>query len=187
MTAIYSVRKRRRLSRAVGERAMSDRDADEAVSQLYASHYVGLVRLSYLLIHDHGRAEELVQDAFVAMHGRWHRLREPHKALAYLRQAVVNRSRSELRHRAVVDRNPVNPPPPHESAEDTAVAHSIRADLLAALDRLPRRQREVLVLRYYLDLSEADIADSLSISRGSVKSHSSRGIAALRTVWGAVR
>jgi RNA polymerase sigma-70 factor (sigma-E family) len=163
---------------------MSDWDADEAVSQLYAAHYARLVRLSFLLIHDHGRAEELVQDAFVALHGRWHRLRDPHRAIAYLRQAVVNRSRSELRHRAVVNRNPVQPPPPRESAEDTAVAKSTREALLAALDRLPRRQREVLVLRYFLDLSEADIADALRVSRGSVKSHSSRGMAALRSVWG---
>jgi RNA polymerase sigma-70 factor (sigma-E family) len=186
MTAIYSVRWRRRRSTVEG-RTMGDWDADEAVSRLYAAHYTGLVRLSYLLLHDHGRAEELVQDAFVAVHGRWPRLRDPQKALAYLRRAVVNRSRSELRHRAVVDRHPVQPPPPHESAEDSAVAASMRTELLATLHRLPRRQREVLVLRYYLDLSEAEIADALRISRGSVKSHSSRGIAALRSVWGAVR
>ena len=166
---------------------MGDGNADEAVSQLYAVHYAGLVRLAFLLIHDHGRAEELVQDAFVAVHGRWNRLRDTQNALAYLRRAVVNRARSELRHRGVVDRHPVQPPRPHESAEDTAVAASLRTDLLAALDRLPRRQREVLLLRYYLDLSEAEIADSLRISRGSVKSHSSRGIAALRSVWGGVR
>ena len=107
---------------------MTDWDADEAVSQLYAAHFTRLVRLSFLLIHDHGRAEELVQDAFVAMHGRWRRLRDPHKALAYLRQSVVNRSRSELRHRAVVDRKPLHPPPPHESAEETAIAGSARAE-----------------------------------------------------------
>jgi RNA polymerase sigma-70 factor (sigma-E family) len=182
MTAIYSVSDRRPAT-MLGVRAMTDWDADEAVSQLYAAHYTRMVRLSFLLIHDHGRAEEIVQDAFVALHGRWRRLRDPHRALAYLRQAVVNRSRSELRHRAVVDRHPVEPPPPRESAEETAIASSLRQDLLAALDRLPRRQREVLILRYYLDLSEADIADTLRISRGSVKSHSSRGIAALRSAW----
>jgi RNA polymerase sigma-70 factor (sigma-E family) len=186
MTAIYSVRERRSAT-LLGVRTMTDWDADEAVSQLYAAHFTRLVRLSFLLIHDHGRAEELVQDAFVALHGRWRRLRDPHKALAYLRQSVVNRSRSELRHRAVVDRNPVQPPPPQESAEDTAIADTVRANMLAAVDRLPRRQREVLILRYFLDLSEAEIADTLSISRGSVKSHSSRGIAALRSAWGAVR
>ena len=75
-------------------------DADSAVEQLYAAHWRSLVRLSVLLVRDTGTAEEVVQDAFVAMHGRWSRLREPEKALAYLRQAVVNRSRSALRHRA---------------------------------------------------------------------------------------
>jgi RNA polymerase sigma-70 factor (sigma-E family) len=182
MTAIYSVRERRPAP-VLGVREMTDWDADEAVSQLYAAQYARLVRLSFLLIHDHGRAEEIVQDAFLALHGRWGRLRDPHSALAYLRQAVVNRSRSELRHRAVVERNPVRPPSPRESAEESAIASSVRHDLLAAIDQLPRRQREVLILRYYLDLSEADIADTLRISRGSVKSHSSRGIAALRSVW----
>ena len=83
-------------------------DADAAVEQLYAAHWRSLVRLSVLLVRDAGTAEEVVQDAFVAMHGRWSRLREPDKALAYLRQAVVNRSRSALRHRAVVE--PARPP-----------------------------------------------------------------------------
>ena len=81
-----------------------DLDADTALEQLYAAHWRGLVRLAVLLLRDQGAAEEVVQDAFVAMHGRWSRLRDPDKALAYLRQAVVNRSRSALRHRGVVER-----------------------------------------------------------------------------------
>ena len=72
--------------------------ADEALEQLYAAHWRRLVRLSVLLVRDQATAEEVVQDAFVAVHGRWSRLRDPDKALAYLRQAVVNRSRSPLRH-----------------------------------------------------------------------------------------
>ncbi len=80
-------------------------DADDAVEHLYAAHWRRLVRLSVLLVRDQGVAEEVVQDAFVAMHGRWRRLRDPDKALAYLRQAVVNRSRSALRHRGVVERH----------------------------------------------------------------------------------
>lgn len=67
-------------------------DADVAVEQLYAAHWRQLVRLSALLVHDQQAAEDVVQDAFVAMHGKWSRLRDPEKALAYLRQAVVNRS-----------------------------------------------------------------------------------------------
>ncbi len=158
-------------------------DANEAVSQLYAAHYARLVRLGWLLLHDQGAAEELVQDCFVAMHGRWGRLRDPDKAVAYLRSAVVNRSRSALRRRAVAARHQPDPVRTAPSAEDSVLRREDSGRVLAALDGLSQRQREVLVLRYYLDLSEADIADALSISRGAVKSHSSRGLAALRTSW----
>ncbi|MGH3499153.1 MAG: SigE family RNA polymerase sigma factor [Nocardioidaceae bacterium] len=157
--------------------------ADDAVSHLYAAHYASLVRLGTLLLRDQGRAEEVVQDCFVAMHGRWGRLRDPDKALAYLRAAVVNRSRSALRRVAVAERHRPDPLRDVDSAETTALAHADRAALLAALAQLSTRQREVLVLRYYLDLSEADIAATLGISRGAVKTHSSRGISALRTSW----
>ena len=152
--------------------------ADEALEQLYAAHWRQLVRLSVLLVRDQGTAEEVVQDAFVAVHGRWSRLRDPDKALAYLRQAVVNRSRSALRHRAVVARHAATVRPP--DADDPTPDSDRRAAVLDAMRALPDRQREVLALRYYLDLSEADIADALGISRGAVKSHASRGAAALR-------
>ena len=156
--------------------------ADEAVVELYRAHYNGLVRLSAMLVGDSGTAEEVVQDAFVTMHGSWHRLRDPEKALAYLRQAIVNRSRSTLRHRAVVAKYPPAPPPDVPSAEYFALAHSERDEIMAAVRRLPRRQRETLLLRYYSDLSEAQIADTLGISQGAVKSHASRGLAALRSL-----
>lgn len=159
-------------------------DADTAVSELYAAHWRSLVRLAVLLVRDQGTAEEVVQDAFVAMHGRWSRLREPEKALAYLRQSVVNRSRSVLRHRKVVDRHLVREArfgePVAEGADHGVLDGERRDRVLAALADLPQRQREVLVLRYYLDLSEAQIADALGVSRGAVKSHASRGAAALR-------
>ena len=123
-----------------------------------------------------------MQDSFVAMHGRWRSLREPDKALAYLRQAVVNRSRSVLRHRGVRARYVAPRGRRQPGAEDDALAAERRRAVLDALRPLPDRQREVLALRYYLDLSEADIADTLGISRGAVKSHASRGVAALRTL-----
>lgn len=158
--------------------------ADEALDQLYAAHWRRLVRISVLLVGDTGVAEDVVQDAFVAMHAKWGRLREPEHALAYLRQAVVNRSRSVLRHRGVVQRHAERegrlPAEPALGADDSAVAADRRTRVLAALQRLPRRQREVLVLRYYENLSEAEIAETLGISRGAVKSHASRGAAALR-------
>jgi RNA polymerase sigma-70 factor (sigma-E family) len=156
-------------------------DADDAVEQLYAAHYRSLVRLAVLLLRDQGAAEDVVQDSFVAMHGRWRRLREPDHALAYLRQTVVNRARSVLRHRGVEDRYaPVLAADTRGVAADPAEAGVRRDAVLGALQQLPTRQREVLVLRYYLDLDEAAIADALGISRGAVKSHASRGAAALR-------
>jgi RNA polymerase sigma-70 factor (sigma-E family) len=161
-------------------------NADQAVEMLYAAHWRQLVRLSVLLVRDVGTAEEIVQDAFVAMHGRWSRLRDPEKALAYLRQAVVNRSRSALRHRKVVDRHVLResalPSVTAPDASGAALEAARRDAVLDAMRQLPRRQREVLALRYYLDLSEADIAETLGISNGAVKSHASRGAATLRAL-----
>ena len=155
-------------------------DAGTAVDELYAAHYRRLVRLSVLLVRDPETAEEVVQDSFVAMHARWRTLRDPDKGLAYLRQTVVNRSRSVLRHRGVQARHVPSPLPDHPGADEDAVAAERRQEVLDALRELPGRQREVLALRYYLDLSEADIASTLGISRGAVKSHASRGVSALR-------
>ena len=157
-------------------------DADQALDQLYAAHWRSLVRLAVLLVHDVSLAEEIVQDSFVAVHGRWRRLRDPDRALAYLRQTVVNRGRSALRHRGVVERHaererPVTTLP---GADQTVMADNRRDRVLDALRALPARQREVLALRYYSELSEAEIAEALGISRGAVVSHASRGAAALR-------
>jgi RNA polymerase sigma-70 factor (sigma-E family) len=154
--------------------------ADLAVIELYSMHYTALVRLSAMLVRDTPTAEEVVQDSFVAMHDGWERLRDTEKALAYMRQAVVNRSRSVLRHRMVVEKNQQKPPPDMPSAEHGAMAMVERSAVIAALRDLPERQREAIVLRYYADLSEAEIAAAMKISRGAVKSHTSRGMAALR-------
>ena len=157
-------------------------DPDTALEQLYAAHWRQLVRLSVLLVRDQATAEEVVQDAFVAVHRRWSRLRDHDRGLAYLRQAVVNHSRSALRHRAVVARHAAREQlaPVLPGADEHALTGARRAAVLDAMRALPERQREVLALRYYLDLSEAQIADALGISRGAVKSHASRGSAALR-------
>ena len=155
-------------------------NADRAVTELYSEHYRALVRLAAMLVRDTQTAEEVVQDAFVAMHDGWQRLRDNEKALAYLRQAVVNRSRSVLRHRTVVDKNLQKAPPDMPSAEHGALVLLERHAVVAALRGLPERQREAIVLRYYADLSEAEIAASMGISRGAVKSHTSRGMTALR-------
>jgi RNA polymerase sigma-70 factor (sigma-E family) len=160
--------------------ARAEWSADLAVVELYSQHYRALVRLAALLVRDTQTAEEVVQDSFVAMHGGWQRLRDAEKALAYLRQAVVNRSRSVLRHRTVVDKNLQKAPPDMPSAEHGALVLLERHAVVAALRDLPDRQREAIVLRYYADLSEAEIAAAMKISRGAVKSHTARGMSALR-------
>ena len=162
--------------------------ADAALEELYAAHWRSLVRLAVLLVRDVPTAEEVVQDGFVAVHARWSRLRDHDKALAYLRQCVVNGARSVLRRRGTATRYAQRqaglPEATAPSAEHEAAIGDRRAAVLDALGRLPERQREVLALRYYVDLSEADIAAALGISRGAVKSHASRGSAALRATLG---
>jgi RNA polymerase sigma-70 factor (sigma-E family) len=164
-------------------------EADSALTALYAAHWQSLVRLSWLLVRDQEVAEETVQDAFVAMHSHWSQLRDQERALAYLRRCVVNSSRSALRHRAVESRylmaetgaRTAYGTTTAPSAETRALENATGDRLVAALGRLPRRQREVLTLRYFLDLSEAQIADALSISAGSVKVHAHRGLTGLRS------
>jgi RNA polymerase sigma-70 factor (sigma-E family) len=157
-------------------------DADAAVTHLFTAHYRPMVRLASLLLHERGMAEEIVQDAYVALHGRWRQLRDSDKALAYLRATVVNRCRSALRHRKVVEAHlaAARPPLDAPSAEAGALELLAHDTVIMALRRLPARQREAIVLRYYADLSEADIAETMGVSRGAVKSHTSRGMAALR-------
>lgn len=157
-------------------------DAYDAVTKLYSTHYRSLVRLAGLLVRDEPTAEEVVQECFVAMHDGWRRLRDEEKALSYLKQAVVNRARSVLRHRSVIDRNAPKPAPDMPSAEQGAIALLERSAVIAALQALPIRQREALVLRYYADLSEAQIAAMMGISKGAVKSHTARGMSSLRAV-----
>jgi RNA polymerase sigma-70 factor (sigma-E family) len=167
---------------STGERLAED--ADRAITELYAAHARGLVRLSVLLVRDVATAEEVVQDAFIAVHRRWSALDDPDRALAYLRRAVVNGSTSVLRRRGTaqryLQREAAGGEPVAASSEGDVVARERRAAVLAALESLPTRQREVLALRYYLDLSEAQIAETLGISRGAVKSHAFRGAAHLR-------
>lgn len=162
--------------------SVAEWDADRAVTAIYSTHYRSLVRLAALLVRDIATAEEVVQDAFVAMHDAWRRLRDSDKALSYLRQSVVNRSRSVLRHRVVVDKNAPKPAPDMPSAEQGAIASLERSAVISALRTLPPRQREALVLKFYADLSEAQIASAMGISRGAVKSHTARAMTSLRAV-----
>jgi RNA polymerase sigma-70 factor (sigma-E family) len=154
-------------------------DADQAVLELYTQHYQSLIRLAAMLVRDTATAEEIVQDAFVAFHAGWSRLGDTEQALAHLRQTVVNKSRSVLRHRAIADKNPSGAP--YGPGAAGAVGDLLTRDAtVAALRRLPAQQREAILLRFYADMPEDEIATTMGISRGAVKSHTARGMAALR-------
>lgn len=152
---------------------------DDQLGELYAAHRLRLVRMAVLLVDDLGCAEDVVQDAFAAFAARGGRLRDPNAALGYLRTSVVNGCRSALRRRRTA-RAYV---PPHEVEPDEPEARAVLSEehreVLAAMGHLAPRQREVLVLRYWSGLSEAEIATTLGISRGAVKSTASRALDAL--------
>ena len=156
----------------------------DEIAQLHAEHYVPLVRLAVVLIDQKESAEEVVQDAFLATIRRWHQLRDPSAAQAYLRRAVVNGSRDRLRARRV-RRAATAPEPGHiRSPEDQVLMLEEHRALITALRNLPQRQREVLVLRYFSDLTERETAQAVGISVGGVKSSAHRGMAELRRILG---
>ncbi|HEY7359548.1 MAG TPA: SigE family RNA polymerase sigma factor [Streptosporangiaceae bacterium] len=159
-------------------------DADHALTAMYGDHYGCLVRLAWLLVQDVSTAEDVVQDSFVAMHTVWRRLRDGDRALVYLHQSVVNRSRSVRRHRAMVGRNASQPGSGMPSAEPRALPSLEHAAVVRALRSLPARQREALALKYYGNLSEAQVASAMGVSQGAVKRHVTGAIAALRVVAG---
>jgi RNA polymerase sigma-70 factor (sigma-E family) len=160
--------------------------APRTLEDLYREHRMRFVRLAVLLVDDPATAEDVVQEAFTGLHRHWSRLRDEHAALGYLRTAVVNGSRSVLRRR----RTAREYTPPHtadaRSAESLAMLSAEHQAVVAALGKLPRRQREVLVLRYYGGLSEAEIAEATGISKGTVKSTASRGLEAIGKLVGGV-
>jgi RNA polymerase sigma-70 factor (sigma-E family) len=156
------------------------RDAGTGLADLYREHYRSLVRLASLLIDDVGTCEEVVQDAFVAVHRRGLAGVADDRAPAYLRSAVLNGARSQLRRRQVRDRlRPVPDAPAAPSPEQGAELGDRRRSVLVALRALPDRQREVLILRYWLELPEGEIAATLGIAPGTVKTHARRGLEAL--------
>ncbi|MHA6797101.1 SigE family RNA polymerase sigma factor [Pseudonocardia bannensis] len=150
--------------------------APRTLADLYRDHRVRLIRLAVLLVDEPGTAEDVVQEAFAGLHRHWSGLRDEAAAVGYLRTAVVNGSRSVLRRRRTA-RDYV---PPHQvnarSAESLAMLSAEHQAVVDALGTLPPRQREVLVLRYYGGLSEAEIAEATGISRGTVKSTASRAL-----------
>jgi RNA polymerase sigma factor (sigma-70 family) len=165
-------------------------DRDDAVDALFRRHCAGLVRLAFCLLGERGAAEEVVQDAFLALHRQWWRLRAHTSAVPYLRAAVVNgcrsRQRRMVRARALATalrplRTSVT------SSEESAMMNDEQARLAAAVWMLPPRQREVLVCRFYLEMSASQTADLLQIGAASVSTHTQRGLASLARQMGVTK
>lgn len=165
------------VSTMTSERAAS---ADRSrLESLYERHAPDAIRAAYLLTGDRALAEDLVQDAFVRLATRFVDLREPDAFAAYLRKTVVNLARMHFRSSTRRRRREE-----HAARDDAATReHAVdaRDEIVRALARIPERQRAALVLRYYLDLTESETADALGCRIGTVKSLTSRGLAALRT------
>lgn len=169
-------------------RTASQEDAAHAVTALYQAHAVSMIRIALLMLGDRSTAEDVVQEAFLGLFRRWHGLNDTGKAEAYVRSAVLNGCRDAVKRRdrsarrdlvaAALDRR--EPP----SVEGAALISEDRRRILAGLRVLPGRQREALVCRYYLELSEEETARAMGVSRGTVKSTTSRAIAALGRMLG---
>ena len=149
------------------------------IDDLYRTHRMQMVRLAILLVDDMASAEDVVQEAFAGLYRNWGGLRDRNAAIGYLRTAVVNGSRSMLRRRRTARAYVPPDPGTARSAESLAMLSSEHQAVVTALGNLAPRQREVLVLRYYGGLSEAEIADATGLSKGTVKSTASRAVAKL--------
>lgn len=154
------------------------------VDALFRAHHGDLVRLALLLVGDQATAEDVVQDVYLSVHKRWHTIAGRDAILPYVRTAVLNGCRSVLRRRTIAQRLGIKqrasrPDEALASAEHEVLLSEDRTRVLTALAALPTRRREVLVLRYYIGLSEAEIAEVLGISPGTVKSTAARALAAL--------
>ncbi len=154
-----------------------DTERDAALTRLFDRYQPQLLRLAVLLGAGE-EAEDIVSEAFCELYRRWPQLRDPAAAPGYLRAIVGNRVRMHLRHLQVVRRHQLAATAA-ESAEAQAVLHEDQHEVVAALQRLPGRQRQALVLRYWLDLREQEVADSMGISTGAVKAHIFRGMVAM--------
>ena len=169
------------------------RTAEQHVTSLYQAHALSLARLALVMLGDAAAAEDVVQDAFLGLYRRWDRLADPAAAQSYLRTSVLNGCRTALRRRArhgvlsagADAQAAVLAEPSLESAEATVTRGEEHRAVLAAIRRLPARQREALVLRYYLDLTEDQTAEAMRVSRGTVKSATSRAVAAVGRMIGA--
>ncbi|WP_246115910.1 RNA polymerase sigma factor [Trebonia kvetii] len=172
-----------------GARPAPDGGTADELTALYRRHALGLVRLAVVMLGDRGAAEDVVQEAFLGLHLRWGSLADPSRVMAYLRTSVLNGCRTTLhrqrrRDNAAVRAMAADAPIPLDGADAWAPLGEEHREVLNAIKRLPDRQREAVVLRFYLDMSEEEIARAMQISRGTVKSATFRGMAALGRMLG---
>jgi RNA polymerase sigma-70 factor (sigma-E family) len=149
------------------------------VTALFEEHYASLVRMARLLVDDRETAEDVVMDGFTSLYRRWMAIRDPAEAHRYVRSCVLNGARSQLRRRRLRRRHESTSSQQDVVRDGHETNEADRSTVTQLLATLPYRQRQVLVLRYFVDLTEAQIAYELGVSPGSVKTHASRGLAAL--------
>ena len=160
-----------------------ERDAEAALTDLYRVHALRLIRLAYVMLGDRQAAEDVVQEAFAGLYRRWGRLTDHAKAAQYLRSSVMNGCRTVLRrNRPVMELSDLDPAA--TSAETAVLAGEEQRALMRAIRRLPGRQREALVLRFYLDEPDAEIARLMGIREGTVRSTTHRALVALGRILG---
>ena len=155
--------------------------AEDAVTALYEAHALGMIRLAHIMVGDRQSAEDVVQDAFCGLYRRWPHLTDPGSAVHYVRSAVLNQCRSVLRRRTTsqAQRQAASNPESVRSAESAVLTREERDEIMRAVRQLPPRQREALVLRFYLDLSAEETATTMGISPSSVRSATHRALASL--------
>lgn len=160
-------------------------EAESAITVLYQAHALGLTRLAYVMLGDRASAEDVVQEAFYGLYRNWPKLAGPAGALPYLRTCVLNGCRSAGRRRGLGARRTL-----HEraaaSAESVVLASEEQRSVLPAIRRLPARQREVLIMRFYLHQTDAEIARVMAISPSTVRSSTHRALAALGRMLGEI-
>lgn len=176
MEWIHAVKRPASSAGAAPATPAAEQDGRAAVTAFYRDHALGLIRLAHVMLGDKAAAEDVVQEAFCGLYRRWQYLADPGKALPYLRASVLNGCRSVQRRTRREARAPVWTP---RIAADPALTSEERSVLIDAMRQLPDRQREALVLRFYLDMSDPQIASEMGISQGTVRSTVHRGLAAL--------
>jgi RNA polymerase sigma-70 factor (sigma-E family) len=176
MESIHAAKPPASLAGAAPAVPAAEQDARAAVTALYRGHALGLIRLAYVMLGDKPTAEDVVQEAFFGLYRRWRHLADPDKALPYLRASVLNGSRSVQRRKRREARSPGGTP---GASADPTLTSDERRTVVDAMRHLPDRQREALVLRFFLDMSDAQIASEMGISAGTVRSTTHRALTAL--------